>query len=299
MARSDRSRKVVEELGATAVPCALGAVEAGALEDVDAVVHAAARAEDWGTRAQFWAANVDGTKQLLDVARRAGVKRFVFVGTEAALFDGRDLVDVDETYPYPTDQRFLYSETKAEAERLVLAANADGFTTISIRPRFVWGPRDQSILPTVVEMIEKKNFSWIDGGTFRTSTTHVANLVHAIELALEKGRGGEAYFVADEGTPTLRDFLTRYVETQGVTAPAKSLPKLLARPGAVLVHGLWSALAPGRRPPLTRFAIYMMSANVTVRCDKAKAELGYTPVVGVEEGLAAMAGARRGLTSRT
>ena len=87
------------------------------LEGVDAVVHCAAFVEEWGTRAQFWEANVEGTTQLLSAARDAGVKRFVHIGTEAALFAGGDLVDVDETHPLPAKQRYLYSETKAEAEK--------------------------------------------------------------------------------------------------------------------------------------------------------------------------------------
>lgn len=73
---------------------------------------------------------------MLDEARRAGVRRFVHIGTEAVLFDGHDLVDVDESRAYPARQRFLYSETKAEAERRVLAAHATGVETVSLRPRF-------------------------------------------------------------------------------------------------------------------------------------------------------------------
>lgn len=85
------------------------------LRGMDVVVHAAAYAEEWGTRAQFWEANVDGTQKTLDAARRAGVARFVHIGTEAAVFDGHDLVNIDETREYPAVQKYLYSETKAEA----------------------------------------------------------------------------------------------------------------------------------------------------------------------------------------
>lgn len=288
MARSEEAQAQVRALGATPVRCALGQVPREALEGVDAVVHCAARAEDWGTREQFWTANVDGTRQLLEVARAAKVRRFVHIGTEAALFDGHALEGIDERWPYPARHRFHYSESKAEAERLVLAADAPGFTTISIRPRLVWGPGDRSVLPTLLDTVERGAFAWIDGGRARTSTTHVDNLVHAVELALERGRGGQAYFVADDGERTLRDFLTRLVATRGVALPERSVPGAVLRPLARLVEAAWSLVRPGRRPPITSFAASMMSRSVTVRTDAARRELGYAPRVTVDEGLAAL-----------
>lgn len=292
MARSEPSEAQVRALGATPVRCALGHVEPEHLHEVHAVVHCAARAEDWGTRQQFWEANVDGTRQLLEAARAAGVRRLVHIGTEAALFDGHDLEAVDEARPYPSRHRFHYSESKAEAERLVLAANAPELTTLSLRPRLVWGPGDRSVLPTLLDTVARGAFAWIDGGRARTSTTHVTNLVHAVELALEHGRGGQAYFVADDGERTLRELLTRLVATQGVTLPERSVPGGLLRPLARAVEVVWGWVRPGRRPPITSFAASMMSRTVTVRTDKARAELGYAPVVTVEEGLAALAAAR-------
>lgn len=290
MARSERSEEAVRRFGATPVRCALGAVPAEALEGVDAIVHCAAFVEEWGTRAQFWEGNVEGTTQLLEVARAAGVARFVHIGTEAALFDGRDLIGVDERAPYPARQRFLYSETKAEAERRVLAANGPGLTTISLRPRLVWGPRDATVLPVVLRMAREGSFAWLDGGRARTSTTHVANLAHAVQLALTRGRGGEAYFVADDGERTLREFLSALAATEGVRLPERSVPGALARPLAAAIEGAYRLFGVRRAPPMSRFAVSMMSRTVTVKTDKARDELGYAPVVSVEEGLAAMAG---------
>lgn len=288
MARSPKSAEAVARYGATAVTADLDAVEASHLEGCDAVVHCAAYVEEWGTREQFWKGNVEGTTRMLDAARRAGVKRFVHIGTEAALFDGHDLVDVDERHPYPAVQRFLYSETKAEAERRVLAANAEGFATISVRPRFVWGPRDTSVLPAVLRMAREGAWAWLDGGRARTSTTHVLNLARAVELALTAGRGGEAYFVADEGTRTLREFLTAMAKTQGVALPDRSIAGAVARPLATALEGVWRALGIKKAPPMTAFAIAMMSREVTVNTAKAKRELGYAPVIDVAAGLAAM-----------
>ncbi len=290
MARSEGSAKAVKRYGAEPVRCALGATLPAHLAGCDAIVHCAAFVEEWGTREQFWDANVEGTSQLLASARAAGVRRFVHIGTEAALFDGHDLIGVDERAPYPARQRFLYSETKAEAERRVLAANEPRvFETISLRPRLVWGPRDATVLPVIVEMAKAGRFAWIDGGRALTSTTHVANLAHAVTLALEAGRGGEAYFIADDGERTMRDFLSALAETRGVTLPERSMPGALARSIAAVLETAWRVLRLSGRPPLTRFTASMMSASITVRTDKARAELGYAPVLSVHEGLAALA----------
>jgi nucleoside-diphosphate-sugar epimerase len=288
MARSDAAAREVESFGATAVRTSLGEVTTRDLDGVDAIVHCAARAEDWGTREQFWSANVEGTRQLVDVARTAGVKRFIHLGTEAVLFVGRDLIDVDETAPYPERHRFLYSETKAEAERIVLAANTDAFTTISLRPRLVWGPRDRTILPTLLDTVKRGGFAWIDDGRHTTSTVHVANVVAGVEAALERGRGGQSYFLADDERSTMREFLTKLVATTGTTLPPRKVPGIVVRSAAAVVEGLWKIFRPGTRPPLSRLAAAMMSCSVTVVTDKAKRELGWAPVIGVDEGMRRM-----------
>ena len=288
MARSARAAETVSRYGATAVRADLDAVAPEHLAGCDAVVHCAAYVEEWGTREQFWKGNVEGTTRMLDAARRAGVRRFVHIGTEAALFDGHDLVDIDERHPYPAVQRYLYSETKAEAERRVLAASAGGFATLSVRPRFVWGPRDTSVLPAVLRMAREGAWAWLDGGRARTSTTHVLNLARAVELALTAGEGGEGYFVADEGTRTLREFLTAMARTQGVELPDRSMPGALARPLASALEAAWRALGIKRAPPMTAFAIAMMSREVTVNTAKARRALGYAPVIDVAAGMAAL-----------
>jgi len=288
MARSDRSAGIVRGFGARPVSCDLDTVAPSHLEGCDAVVHAAAHVEEYGPRADFERVNVEGTRRLLAASQRARVARFLFVGTEAVLFDGRDLHDVDEQTPPPARHRFLYPETKAAAERQVLAANGDGFATLSIRPRLVWGPRDATILPAVLRMAEAGSFAWIDRGQHRTSTTHVANLVHALRLALETGEGGHAYFVADDEVHTIREFLTALTATQGVTLPERSIPGWLARAAGAAAEPLWSLLGRRDLPPITRLAAAMMSSTVTVRTDKARQRLGYAPIVEYSEGLATM-----------
>ena len=173
LARSDSSAATVEALGAEPVK--------GDLEDEDAMragaegckyaFHAAAKVEDWGDPADFERLNVEGTNKALRATKAAGVERFVHVGTEAALFAGDPLINADESAPLRPDSKSLYPATKAKAERAVRSASADGFETVVIRPRFVWGPGDTTVLPAIVEMVKAGKFRFIGGGHHRTSTT--------------------------------------------------------------------------------------------------------------------------------
>ncbi len=285
MSRSAASDATIEALGATPVRCDLDALAPGQLPPCDAVIHCAAYVKSWGSREDFVRGNVDGTDRVLAAARAAGARRFVHMSTEAVLWRGQHLRDIDETYPYPANTPFLYAETKAEAERHVLAAADENFHTIALRPRFVWGPGDQTIVPEARRMVERGAFLWIDGGRARTSTTHVGNLVVATERALEKGRSGHAYFVTDGEVYDFKTFLTRLLDAHGVALPDRSLPSWLVLPLAASIEGAWRALGLRREPPLTRHAVALLCCDCTLRDDKARADLGYAPAVSVDEGL--------------
>ncbi|MEM7040356.1 MAG: NAD-dependent epimerase/dehydratase family protein [Bacteroidota bacterium] len=286
MARSQASAEKVRALGAKAVECDLDTVQAAHLREVEIVVHCAAFVEPWGTRAQFWSVNVDGTQHMIAASKEASVKRFIHMGTEAALFRGQHMENIDEDYPYPKSSPFLYSETKREAEKLVLEANQEGkFETLSLRPRFVWGPGDTTILPNLLEMVDKGRFRWINRGQTMTSSTHIDNLVEGTVKALENGRGGEAYFLTDGEPVTFRRLLTGLVESAGRTPGNKNAPGWFVRAAAWGVETVWKTLGIRKKPPITRFAANIMSRTCTIKSEKAKQELGYVPVMSFENGM--------------
>ena len=285
MTRSEAGSKKIAALGAEPVKCSLQNIKAEHLQGSQVVIHSAAYVEEWGSRKDFWQANVEGTRNMIAAAREAGIQRFIFIGTEAALFDGHDLKDIDEQHPYPASTPFLYSETKREAEKIVLSANGPGLLTLSIRPRFVWGPGDTSILPTIIEMVTREKFMWLNNGEALTSTTYIDNLTQCVERALGRGQGGHAYFVADKQVNTMKSFLTRMLETQGITIPEKSVPAWLAKTAAFIVETIWRLFRIKSKPPMTRFGVSMLAANCTVKTDKARRELGYAPEVTVDQGL--------------
>ena len=241
----------MRELGAEPVSGDLDdrdSLRAGA-EGCELAFHAAAKVEDWGDPADFERLNVRGTKNVIDACRDAGVRRLVHVGTEAALMAGQPLVNVDEEAPLRPDSVALYSSSKAKAERLVRAANGDGLETVVVRPRFVWGRGDTTLLPQIIEMIRSGRFRWIGGGRQLTATTHIDNTVEGLWLAATKAPAGGVYFVTDGEPIEFRDFITRWVGTQGVTIPDKSVPAGVVRAAAAAGERIWRLLKrPGLAP---------------------------------------------------
>ena len=287
MSRSKESDERIIALDATPVHCDLEIVKKEHLSDCDIVIHCAAHIGPGGPREYYWATNVMGTDRLLHVAKRAGVKKFIHIGTEAGCFYGQHMHEIDESYPLSSKSPFYYSETKAEAERRVMAANDPdhGFEALSVRPRFIWGPGDQTILPGLLEAVDKNMFRWIDNGRYLTSTTHIDNLVHAVILAIEKGKGGEAYFITDNENFSFNNFLTSLLDTQGRKVSGKSVPGWLVRFVARRIQSFWELFNITSTPPITPFEASLMSRSCTISIDKARRELGYQPIVSVDEGM--------------
>ena len=294
LARSDRAAERVRARGAEPERGDLAdpsSMRAGAL-GCELAFHAAATLGDWGTPEEFRRGNVEGTSNALTACSEAGVRRFVHVGTEAALLAGAPLVEVDETASLRPDSPALYSATKARAEELVLAANGDRFETVVVRPRFVWGVGDTTLLPALVEMVRSGRFAWIGGGHHRTSTTHVDNTVEGLLLGATRGVPGNAYFVTDGEPVVFREFVSELLLTQGMTPPSRSLPGWLGGVLASAGEAAWRRLPLPGRPPLTRFAYWVSCQECTIRIDKARAQLGYAPVKQIAAGLQELRGAQ-------
>jgi hypothetical protein len=288
MSRSEKSDEKIRVLGATPVRCDLEDVAAAHIGDAEAVLHSAAFVEQWGPVQAWKRFNIDGTARMLKAAREAGAKRFIHVSTESVLWRGQHLRGVDESYPRAPNSPYPYSWTKARAEALVEKANAPEFQTIALRPRFIWGPGDTTLIPTIRHMAQTGQWMWINGGRAQTSTTHVDNLVHAIELALTKGRGGEAYFVLDDGVRSMKEIISAIAGTQGISLPDKSVPAWAADMIGGVAEGVWRIFGLKGEPPLTRFGAMIMSRDAVLNDAKARRELGYAPVVSVEDGLRAL-----------
>jgi nucleoside-diphosphate-sugar epimerase len=293
LARSASAAARVSALGATPVRGSLSdvATMTAAMAGGEVVFHCAAVVGSWHDPEAVRSANVDGTAHVIAAARAASVRRLVHLSTEAVLLDGRPLDGVDETAPTPEGGHLsAYAAAKAEAERLVLAANGPELETVAVRPRLVWGPDDGTWLPGLQEKVDSGMFRWVDGGRHPGSTCHIYNVVEGMLLAAEKGRPGASYFLTDGPPRSFREFATAYLATAGVTPVDRSAPEWLLRRVAAVVEAAWRVLRIRSAPPLTRVEVAMVGRPMIVSDARARAELGYRPVISFEDGMAELLG---------
>ncbi|RDI53981.1 NAD-dependent epimerase/dehydratase family protein [Nocardia mexicana] len=263
-----------------------------AASGVDVVFHGAARVDERGTRDQFWAENVRATERLLSAARGGGASRFVFVSSPSALMDrdGGDQIEVDESVPYPRRYLNHYCETKAAAERLVLAANAPGFTTCALRPRAIWGAGDRS--GPIVRLLDRAAAGSLPDLSFGrdvyASLCHVENIVDAcVKAAASENVGGKPYFIADAERTNVWEFLAQVTTELGYRPPSRQLnPRLVHLIVAVIemlrripfVAARWS-------PPLSRYTVAVMTRTGTYDTSAAARDFGYEPVIDRDTGM--------------
>jgi len=289
LARSGQAEEAVLAAGAIAVPGSLldfKALRAG-MTGCDTIFHSAAVMEFFGHHKEMEEVNVHGTRCIVEASRASGVPRLVFISAAAVISNGQPVINADESRPYPARVFGVYSRTKAEAEKLVLAANAPGFVTVAVRPPGIWGAGDINFLPNVVSAVKRGQFVWVNHGNYPYSMCHVRNVCEGAVLAAGRGRGGEAYFVTD-GDPamTFRQLLTDLLATQGVTPGSTSLPRWFATGMAAAFEMAWHLLFLRGGPPITRAHLALIGGEVTVSDAKARRELGYTARVSREAGLA-------------
>ncbi|MBP7573226.1 MAG: NAD-dependent epimerase/dehydratase family protein [Rhodoferax sp.] len=291
LARSDDAMRAVRAIGAEPVYGALNDMPslAAAVKACDAVFHVAAHFKLWGDLAEFEQSNVQGTANLLQAAATAPVKRFVQLGAAAVVMGDREPMNsVNEALPRQERAWAPYSASKARSEALVLGANRPGvFETVVVRPPMIWGA-GMPTLDHMIETVKAGQFRWVGDGTQAMSTAHVDNVCHALELAMEKGRGGQAYFVSDGADSTLKQVISGLLETRGIDSPRASVPMPVAWAMASVMEWMWRTFSRKGEPPITRQMLRLIGQPFTVDIGKAKRELGYRPVVSREQGLKAM-----------
>ena len=291
MARSDHSAKVVGRLGATAVNCELTSSSSeltAKMRGCDMVVHAAGHFHEGDGHAAYERDNIVGTQTMLAAAESAGVRRFVYIGAAGCLVGGKPVLDADESWPLQELAYSPYFRSKSIADRAVRAASRPGFATCVVRPGLIWGGVDDMFTKSIADATRAGKMMFIDHGAYSIVTSHVDNTVRGIVLALEKGVGGEAYFIFDEGTVRTRDFFGLLLRTQGLEAPDKSIPYGVAWAIASVAEAAWKVFRRPGSPPVNRELVKLTGGPFVVSDRKARAELGYTPVVSREAAIEAM-----------
>ncbi|XP_077228107.1 3beta-hydroxysteroid-dehydrogenase/decarboxylase-like [Tasmannia lanceolata] len=270
-----------------------------AFQGAQVVFHMAAPDSSINNYQLHHSVNVEGTKNVIDACIECKVKRLIYTSSPSVVFDGiHGIYNGDESMPYPNKYNDSYSQTKAEAEALVIKANGrNGLLTCCIRPSSIFGPGDKLMVPSLIAAARSGKSKYIIGdGNNVYDFTYVENVAHAhicAEQALASEGGsannaaGQAYFVTNMEPEKFWEFMSLILEGLGYERPRIKIPASIMMPIAHIVEFIYRLLAPyGMRvPQLTPSRIRLLSCNRTFSCSKAKDGLGYTPLVSLKEGL--------------
>lgn len=286
LARSATSAQRVQQLGAVPVSddlTHLSAHTSSALQQCEAVVHAAAHMDFTYDKAPFYAINVEATQRLLSLSQQAGIAHFIYISA-APVVPGSPIVNLRESEAEPGLPKALYPKTKALAEKAILAANRPGFRTLSLRPPAIWGPENHHY-EELFENARKGRWRWIGGNHQILSTIHVRNLAQAVLAGLNSALGGEAFFVTDGDRRSMRTTFSGIMQAYGIEAGEKEIPRGLVVFLAHFLGGIWKALGLKSRPPLAPIMVRLMATEFSVNDEKARQQLGYQPVLSFEDGI--------------
>jgi nucleoside-diphosphate-sugar epimerase len=256
----------------------------------DIVIHAAARPGIWGPRLEFVRANVEATRVVLEQCRAQGVRKLVFTSSPSVVFAAEDHVSASNDLPYPERYLAHYPETKAIAERMVLAANGPDLATVALRPHLVWGPGDPNLLPRLIARAKSGRLRIVGDGKNVVSITYIDNAAQAhvqAATALEPGAAwaGKPYFVNDADPVVLWEWVNGLLARLGIPPVTRRVSPAVAWTAGAVLEILWRPFGLHGEPPMTRFLAEQLSRSHSYDLGPARAAFAYAPVVSAEEGL--------------
>jgi nucleoside-diphosphate-sugar epimerase len=262
-----------------------------ACENVDIVFHTAAIAKLWGKWADFHAINTLGTRNVIQACRAHRVSRLVYTSSPSVTFDGRDQCGIDESTPYPTKWLAHYPHSKALAEQAVLEAN-DGkeLLTVALRPHLIWGPRDQHLIPRMLDRARKGQLRQVGDGKNLVDTIFVENaaaahLQAADALVPDSPACGKAYFLSQGEPVNCWEFINQILVLAGLPAVQKKISLRSAYAAGSVLEMVWRLLRRTDEPRMTRFLAAQLGTSHYFDISAARRDFGYSPQISTAEGL--------------
>jgi nucleoside-diphosphate-sugar epimerase len=263
---------------------------AAAAAECDLVVHCGALVSDWAAVKEIRQINVGGTRNVVDAALVASVRRVVHISTT-------------DVYGYPGGRRVdeqqlqvgfanWYAQTKREAEVEVRRLEAQaGPEVVILRPATVYGPGSKEVVGEMAKAISRRQMLMIDGGRAIAGLVYIENVVDAVMLALADEVAGEAFNVSDGLDVTWKQFLADIAAGLGYAPPSWSLPYSVARGIATTFEHGYRAMhaVTGLTSPalLSRQAVDVLGRDQDFSNLRIRERLGWEPRIGYADGLAA------------
>jgi len=292
----------LDAIGVTQIRGDLADAEAvlAAARGHDAIFHTAAKAGAWGRYAEYYAANVTGTGNVLAACHAHGISRLVYTSTPSVTHRATHPVEggTADNVPYGERLKAAYASTKQIAEIMVLAANGANLASVALRPRIIWGPGDVHLLPRLVERARARRLRLVGAGQNRIDTTYIDNAVAAhlaafTHLAPGAACAGRAYFISNGEPKPMAWMINALLDALGIAPVTASIPFPLAYALGALCEGAWALLPLSGEPPMTRFLAEQLSTTHWYSMAPAQRDFGYQPTISIEEGLRRLRASRQ------
>lgn len=259
-----------------------------ALRGCDLIFHVAAKAGVWGRGEDYYRNNVSATQRLVRAAVRAAVPKLVFTSSPSVVFGDQPVEGADESAGYPARYLAPYPQTKALAERFVLAQN--DILTTAIRPPLVWGPGDPHILPQLLARARAGRLVQIGDGRNLVDVTYIdnaaeAHLLAAATLSEHSAARGRAYFIGQEQPVNLWAFINTLITRAGLQPITRRISLTTALRITTLLEAAYRLAGSDKEPPLTRLTATQLATSRWFDQTAARRDLGYLPQISIEEGL--------------
>jgi nucleoside-diphosphate-sugar epimerase len=257
------------------------------VDGADVVVHCAAKVGDQGPVDDYRAVNVEGLRGLLQACKGKQLSRFVHMSS-LGVYEARHHHGTDESEPLPASHMDGYTQTKVEADRLALEyQQKHGVPVVVLRPGFVYGSRDRTVLPKLIKRMTNGKIHYLGGDRRALNTIYIGNLVDAVFLAVENpGAIGQVYNLTDGEAVSKRRFFEAVADGMGLPRSKQLLPRWLGGVVArVLERRMRRALARGKQPLITPAQFKFLLLNLDFSIEKAKHELGYRPRFTFDQGM--------------
>ena len=271
---------------------------ASAAEGCDAIIHAAAKVGVVGRWQDYRSINVDGTAAVLAAARVNAVSRLVHVSTPSVAHAGESLVGEGATSPVTGRRGAFYAESKAFAERLVLAVSGDDLPVVVVRPHLVWGPGDTQLVGRIVERARAGRLALVGSGAALVDTTYIDGAASALVAALDAAVPGAAcvgrsYVIANGEPRPIRELVLGICRAAGIDIEPREVPRAVALAAGSVVERIWQLGARWgsvtSEPPLTHFLAEQLGTAHWFDPRPARDDLGWSPTVTIDEGLRRLA----------
>lgn len=255
-------------------------------QKVDVVIHVAALSTIWDSWRNFYESNVIGTQHVIDFCVREKVKRLVFISSPSVYSGRGDRLNIREPDYDKENSLNYYIKTKLLAEQLITKANKESLQTVILRPRGLFGVGDTSIVPRLLKANDTIGLPLFNEGCNLVDMTCVENVAYAARLAAEsKYANGQVYNITNGEPREFRTIIQALFRKIDVQPRYRHLNLRTVYIFASAIEKLYRFLHIYREPPITRYTVCTLGYSQTLDISKAKQELGYKPIVSLDEGI--------------